>query len=339
MKKGTIPILFLFLTLILNGCFSPWQEDKGSFNINLGGPENGRYYYDAPQHVSGLSYTIKVTDGTGPDQIREGIGEDQKSLHFSVEPGQWNIAVEAYKDKEPYAIGSRTITIKPGNNGSVAVEMGLKLYSVTIIDNRNNSDGSASTGGSTGIPSNNNFSATIQIPHNSSLSLWCAWYSDQPKKGIGNNPNINYESLFNLLGNVIEEKLCLLAENEMVWGLEDPVTSNLTLYLSSTNSQGDGTAVPIVLEPWSTELEELTIAIACNGSGVYTYTANVIHEKILWCWDGGFVDTAYFLESCVSDIPEGSELFIIIYVKEGNVSVPYSIPVTITILPMVEAGE
>jgi len=131
MKKGTIPILFLFLTLILSGCFSPWQEDKGSFNINLGHSGNGRYL-DAPEYMPGLSYTIKVTDGAGPDQIRENVGEEQKSLKFVVDPGQWNITVEAYEGEVLYAVGSRIVTIKPGNNGSVAVEM--KFPDDVIID-------------------------------------------------------------------------------------------------------------------------------------------------------------------------------------------------------------
>jgi len=108
--------------LLLSGCFSQWQDDKGFFTVHFGSPSSNR---SVPEIIDQLVFTITVSDGPGADHIRYNISSFDVSQRFSVEPGNWTITIEAYFEEKPFANGSKTVSIQPGPNGTVEIEMVL----------------------------------------------------------------------------------------------------------------------------------------------------------------------------------------------------------------------
>ena len=113
-------IILSVLSLILSACFSPWQGDVGTFSISFGGGNRAaRNVFEDDGNNDGeqgndeepkpidifylllenriISHTIKISDGPGPDQIKENVYYEQKA-NFSVTPGRWDISVEAWLD-------------------------------------------------------------------------------------------------------------------------------------------------------------------------------------------------------------------------------------------------
>jgi hypothetical protein len=115
------------LTLVLAGCFSPWQGDKGTVTVSIGSPAgNGRAADTVPwgagHKINELTHTITFSGGPGHEQKREVTGT--QAVTFSVYPGRWNISVEACAGNNKIAVGSAIgVEIKPGPNEPVFIEM------------------------------------------------------------------------------------------------------------------------------------------------------------------------------------------------------------------------
>jgi len=123
---GVIFVLTLFAVL-LNSCFSPWTGN-GNFSISVG-DGTGRTalpWGDGSIQIENLEHTITISGGPGPQQQVTVKGSQRVS--FSVDPGRWQINVEAYQiadgaDPVLVAVGSIDADIKPGNNGVLTIHM------------------------------------------------------------------------------------------------------------------------------------------------------------------------------------------------------------------------
>jgi len=126
------------ITLVFSACFSPWQDDKGTFSVSIGGGNNR-----AVALVGGNEYTIEnllhIITLTGPGTGQETRIIGAKTVSFTVDPGRWHISVKAYNPSdfeqysiedmpiegmEPVAAGSADINVKAGKNNPVIIPMG-----------------------------------------------------------------------------------------------------------------------------------------------------------------------------------------------------------------------
>ena len=114
----------------LSACFSPYQENYGTFNINFGDAGGRAIIVDGVEwdiNPAALVYSV-LLDGPGGPHQKENINFGEK-VNFSVTPGTWDIDIKAYqlpeKQEAPVlkAVGKRTVKINPGKNGTVVVEM------------------------------------------------------------------------------------------------------------------------------------------------------------------------------------------------------------------------
>jgi len=126
-KEATLSTLaiVLVISLLLTGCFSPWRGDetKGTITITFGdGSGRAALSWDNNTQIEDLEHIIRLFNGPGPDQIREGVKANQPA-NFTIAPGRWEISVEAYKDGVLKAVGSTVIEVKTGPNDAVSIKM------------------------------------------------------------------------------------------------------------------------------------------------------------------------------------------------------------------------
>jgi len=128
----------LFLTLIIffllfSGCFSSWQEDTGTIILNLG--SNSRKLGDFPPEDTDLNdIKYEVTFEGANDEFTLNSNGSQ-SIKTTVTSGEWKIMVKAYYYGHPnstnnnpaqwimFAIGKKTVIVKPGQYNPVTVKM------------------------------------------------------------------------------------------------------------------------------------------------------------------------------------------------------------------------
>ena len=128
--------ILLIVVLALAACFSPWKGDVGTFSVSFG-KENRSAWSLSEEVITGLKHTIKLSGGPGSEQQAENVKYGQ-AVNFSVLPGRWDIYVEAWletgvNERELKAVGSRSVDIKPGKNGSINIQMGPPPISVYIV--------------------------------------------------------------------------------------------------------------------------------------------------------------------------------------------------------------
>ncbi len=128
MKKEAVLITAAVLTaLLFYACSSPMSVGEagatGSFTITVG-DESGRATlpWDGNIQIEDLDLTIKLYNGPGPAQTREGVRANQ-TVNFTVAVGRWEVSVEAYEAGVLKAEGSTVMNVKPGPNDTVKVTM------------------------------------------------------------------------------------------------------------------------------------------------------------------------------------------------------------------------
>jgi hypothetical protein len=119
--KKLIFVYFAVIALVLGACSSPWKGDEGIFSVSIGGQSRAAAWNDSGT-LEELTHTITLSDGPGPEQTRENVKYGD-TVHFSVTPGRWTITITAFLDGNEHAVGSRDVTIKPGPNGAIKIEM------------------------------------------------------------------------------------------------------------------------------------------------------------------------------------------------------------------------
>ena len=108
------------LAMIFAACFSAWTGDEGTISVTIGG-SRGRAVFDQ-EIILDLNHTIKLSSGSGVNQIQENIKAGQ-TVNFTVLPGHWDISVEAYLDEVLYAVGHDSVDVKPGRIAETRVQM------------------------------------------------------------------------------------------------------------------------------------------------------------------------------------------------------------------------
>ncbi|MCL1928903.1 MAG: DUF1566 domain-containing protein [Treponema sp.] len=133
MKKYTFfavsIVLLLAGMLIVSACFSPFQGDKGTFTLSLGGsPGSSRAAvpWMFGMYSEDLEHSITLSGGPGPDQTVSVRGD--QPVQFSVTPGTWEIDVEGWRPGtlghgRPISMGYSKVTIRAGQNGGVPIKM------------------------------------------------------------------------------------------------------------------------------------------------------------------------------------------------------------------------
>ena len=136
MKKNIV--YFLLIPVLLAGmltvsaCFSPYQGDKGTFSINLGGGGGSSRNTSLPWNPTGSSpyiedllHIITLFGGPGPDHTVSVQG--LSTVNFSVTPGVWEISIEGFEfasgEWVPVSMGYTKVNIKPGSNGDISIKM------------------------------------------------------------------------------------------------------------------------------------------------------------------------------------------------------------------------
>jgi len=196
------------------------DEGNNGDNTNTTDPRDPMemFYSFLEKHF--ISHTIKLSGGPDTDQIKENVYYKQ-NVNFSVTPGRWDISVKAWMDLDilldimggptdlagkleiinditehwpdciDIATGKiliavnytpKSIDIKPGQNGSLIIEMGFsELINAMINDEFGSSEG--------GSPSDNNIIVTFYIDNkhseqrNANNGIIYDWPSDPYKEG------------------------------------------------------------------------------------------------------------------------------------------------------------
>jgi hypothetical protein len=85
---------------------------------------------------SQLTHTITVSGGPGTAPPPQTLPASGGTVQFSVAPGQWTISVEARYSGDQVAVGSDTVQIKKGDNGTKNIKMKIPpnypSYTVTF---------------------------------------------------------------------------------------------------------------------------------------------------------------------------------------------------------------
>jgi len=126
----TLILVSLVASLMVIACANPMSAEEevignggGLFTVTIGGGTARTIVTWANTlDSSRLTHTITVSGGTGgpfTGTIPTGGG----TVPFSVTPGQWTISVEARYSGEVIAVGSKTVQIKNGDNGTILIKM------------------------------------------------------------------------------------------------------------------------------------------------------------------------------------------------------------------------
>jgi len=137
MKKEKVLIIAAVLSaVLLYACSSPMSGGgggTGTLTITIPSPEGGRAAipWDTNIQIEDLDLTIKLLNGPGPNQTRTSV-KTGNTVNFTVVVGTWEVFVEAYKDGELVAEGSKVVDVKPGQNNIARVTMGPSDGTITI---------------------------------------------------------------------------------------------------------------------------------------------------------------------------------------------------------------
>jgi len=121
---------------------------------------------------SKLTHTIKISGGRGGSHTGT-IPVSGGTVQFSVTPGQWTISVEARYSGDVIAVGSETVQIKKGDNGTIVIKMKMPSnypsYTVTF-----NSNGGSSVDNQTV----KKYSRARSVTPTRNDFVFSGWYSD-----------------------------------------------------------------------------------------------------------------------------------------------------------------
>jgi len=122
-KKILVPAAILIIA-VLSGCFSPWEGDKATITINLGGGNGSRAVSN--ETLAMLEHTIVLTLADSTETITlEHTGAGIATA--AVAPGFYNVTVTAKLDGKLFAEGSteEDVNVKAGQNNVVTINMTL----------------------------------------------------------------------------------------------------------------------------------------------------------------------------------------------------------------------
>jgi len=126
-KNCLIKSLILMAVLVvisLSGCLSEWQGDLAKIVISFGGADRAGYSSTDKETHQKLRHDIVLTGAAGKLEFnRSGA-----VFEAYVAPGSWNISVYSYLDDEIYAIGSKDVVLKTGQNNET-----IKMYEAFFV--------------------------------------------------------------------------------------------------------------------------------------------------------------------------------------------------------------
>ncbi|MDR2717128.1 MAG: hypothetical protein LBB89_03560 [Treponema sp.] len=132
-KIKSAVLLLVICPLFLAACFNDLQENESTLSISVGGG-NSRIAISGYKGLDSDDLTHIITlDGPGGSHSRTIPPPGGTAYFSSLEPGNWNVHVEAFRVyddnggwRELIAVGNKSVTIKPGKN-SATVTMGDPL--------------------------------------------------------------------------------------------------------------------------------------------------------------------------------------------------------------------
>jgi hypothetical protein len=142
----TLILISLVGCFMVIACANPMSAEEdvvgnggGLFTVTIGeGTARKTVSWADTLDSSQLTHTITVSGGPGTAPPPQTIPASGGPVQFSVTPGQWTISVEARysEDKIAIAVGSDTVQIKKGNNGTKNIKMKIPpnypSYTVTF---------------------------------------------------------------------------------------------------------------------------------------------------------------------------------------------------------------
>jgi hypothetical protein len=126
-KNYSIKLLIHITVLVvigLSGCFSEWRGDSAQIVISLGSADRAAYNPADKDTQQKLKHDIVLTGAAGKLEFnRSGA-----IFEAYVAPGKWNISVYSYLGSEIYAIGSKDVVLKAGQNNET-----IKMYEALFV--------------------------------------------------------------------------------------------------------------------------------------------------------------------------------------------------------------
>jgi len=176
-KKHSVKLSILitvFIVVSLFGCFSHWQGDLAKIVISFGGAE--RKDYDPKDTDTHQKLKHKVTLTSAAETLNFSF-KGNTTFEAYVAPGDWNVKVCSYLDNVIYAVGSKNVTLKIGqNNETISMNKGYNATEIPSITGPVNNNYSPST---TLSP----MSVTASVNDGGTLSY--QWYSNTTASNSG----------------------------------------------------------------------------------------------------------------------------------------------------------
>jgi len=131
-------LITIFIVISLSGCLSEWHGDSAKIVISLGGAGRAAYSSTDTAILNQLEHEIVFTNANTGEKLE--FKASGVTFETYITSGSWNITVKSKLNGEYYAIGSKDVVLKLGQN-SVKIEMYEALF-VTF----NTGDGSFKDG-------------------------------------------------------------------------------------------------------------------------------------------------------------------------------------------------
>jgi hypothetical protein len=129
--KGSILVLLFSAFLVFSACFSPWKGEIATITLNFSGSSDSDRAAmplddDTLQQLVHTITFYSLVEGEEGKTYSTSPG--QTSIRISVEPGVYDIEVEATLDEKTYAIGiAEAVEVLAGQDNPVPIRMSLLL--------------------------------------------------------------------------------------------------------------------------------------------------------------------------------------------------------------------
>jgi hypothetical protein len=200
-------LITIFIVISLSGCLSEWHGDSAKIVISLGGA--GRYAVDEFEIHRQLEHEIVFTNANTGEKLE--FKASGTTFEAYLTSGSWNITVYSKLNGEYYAIGSKDVVLKLGQN-SVKIEM----YEALFVQFDANGGSFKGENPSTWVPKYSKIKQPSPPPTNGGLYL-VEWYYC-----IGENKT---KVVFDFENDKITESITLYAE----WGTTPPFSGTVII--------------------------------------------------------------------------------------------------------------
>jgi len=257
-------------TLLLCNCFSPWKGDTATITINLGAGARAVAHPETSEILPNLEHRITLQGPTGTQKHMLSNGETNAA--FSVAPGLWEIAVEAWYENTLYTVGFVSVDVLAGKNNPVAIQMYYTLAAQLSWLETN---------------AKSNTSYTLDMGANETIAPHILSYDDKSGititlKGVGANRTVSLSSNGSMF-TVDSGVTLVLGENITLKGRNNNNTSLVHVNQSGTLRMNAGSIIT-----GNIAAGQSGGGLSVNEGGTFTMTGGEISGNTAG-WGGGVI--------------------------------------------------